>query len=199
MTAAAHLLPGFADPVTDSQAVFRATLEALSRPGTVLEVPAALAPPAPLSPAAGAVLLTLADLDTPLWLAPGSGSEAVIEWLAFHCGCPRVADPGHAALAVAARPGGTLALDIFTPGSPTRPEGSTTLLLEVDDLAGGPPLTLAGPGIDGTARLAPAGLPEGFAESWRANRALFPQGIDVILTAGRHLAGLPRTTTLKEG
>jgi alpha-D-ribose 1-methylphosphonate 5-triphosphate synthase subunit PhnH len=31
----------------------------------------------------------------------------------------------------------------------------------------------------------------------QANRALFPRGVDLILVAGRHILGLPRTTRVE--
>ena len=70
------LAPGFADPVHDTQAVFRTLLDALSRPGTVGVVenvlPAAQATGTHRSRAdlaALAALLTLCDYSTPVWLA----------------------------------------------------------------------------------------------------------------------------------
>ena len=60
--------PGFADPVADAQSCFRAVLDATSRPGTVKAAGTGLRPPVPLDPATAAVLLTLADADTPLGL-----------------------------------------------------------------------------------------------------------------------------------
>ena len=59
---------GFADPATDAAHAFRAVMEAMARPGTLREITGAT-PPAPLSPAAGAAILTLCDTDTPLHLA----------------------------------------------------------------------------------------------------------------------------------
>jgi len=61
-----QLTPGFADPVLDAQACFRAILEAMSRPGRIQRIAAHITPPAPLCTAAGAALLSLADADTPL-------------------------------------------------------------------------------------------------------------------------------------
>ncbi len=60
----------FADPTFESQAAFRRLMRALSAPGTILSCGEALAPPAPLARAAAAALLTLADFETPLWIAP---------------------------------------------------------------------------------------------------------------------------------
>jgi alpha-D-ribose 1-methylphosphonate 5-triphosphate synthase subunit PhnH len=47
--------------------------------------------------------------------------------------------------------------------------------------------------------LAAEGLPDDFADLWRANRRLFPCGVDLILCAGDHLAALPRSVTIEEG
>ena len=33
---------------------------------------------------------------------------------------------------------------------------------------------------------------------WADNRALFPRGVDVVLTAGRRFIALPRTTKIRE-
>ena len=83
------LQPGFADPVAGAQACFRAVLDAMARPGRVREAGADLTPPAPLAPATAAVLLTLVDHDTPVWL--DQAAAAARAWIAFHCGAPIVA------------------------------------------------------------------------------------------------------------
>ena len=77
-------LPGFADPVEEAQATFRAVLDAMARPGTLHRAGERLAPPVPLDQAAAAVLLTLVDNETPLWL--DAAAAAARDWLAFHCG-----------------------------------------------------------------------------------------------------------------
>jgi alpha-D-ribose 1-methylphosphonate 5-triphosphate synthase subunit PhnH len=79
------LTPGFADPVMDAQLCFRSVLDAMARPGQVHAVQG-VSPPAPLCVAAGAVLLTLADHETPLWLDPGAARATA--WIAFHTGAP---------------------------------------------------------------------------------------------------------------
>ncbi|MGB0547212.1 MAG: phosphonate C-P lyase system protein PhnH, partial [Paracoccaceae bacterium] len=54
---------GFASASEDGARAFRTIMIAMARPGKILELNF-LTPPEPLSPAAGAVLLTLCDPDT---------------------------------------------------------------------------------------------------------------------------------------
>ena len=81
----------------------------------------------------------------------------------------------------------------FALGSQEYPDRSTTIIVEVEALDGGRLLQLSGPGIRETVQIAPKGLPEMFLRQWTDNRALFPRGVDVVLTAGRQLIALPRT------
>ena len=53
-----------------------------------------------------------------------------------------------------------------------------------------------GPGIQSVTEIAPVGLPETFLRLWTENRALFPRGVDIVLTAGRRFLCLPRTTKI---
>ena len=179
--------PGFADPVHDSQACFRAVLDAMSRPGRVYTVATGVDAPAPLDPATASVLLTLLDAETPLFLDPAL--HPARDWIAFHCGAP-FAQPGHAAF------GAGLSLPDLSPfpaGTDDDPEDGATLVLQLPSLHDGPALRLTGPGVDGSAILRPAGLPADFAARWAANHALFPRGADLILCAGTALAALPRS------
>lgn len=193
------LSPGFADPVLDAQRSFRALLDAMSRPGRVMTIEAGIQPPSPLSPAAGAVLLTLVDADTSLWLDP-SAKGAAADWLRFHAGCPIVEDPGAAAFAWA--PGETApSLSGLHPGTEEEPEGAATLVIQVEALeeSSADGWSLTGPGIKDVHRLRVRGAPAGFAAAWRANRARFPRGVDVVLCAGDAIAALPRTVAIEEG
>lgn len=187
---------GFADPVHEAQATFRALLEATARPGTILALPKPQAP-LPLPPAAGAIALTLCDSDTPVWLAPPLASEAVRSWLRFHAGSPLVDNPGKAAFAFAV--GMDVPFDNLAAGTDEAPERSATLVLGVDGFGRGAALHLSGPGVAKETTLHVAGLAPGFI-AWRArNHALYPRGVDVILVAGREAAALPRTTSIREG
>lgn len=184
--------PGFADPVQDSQACFRATLDAMARPGRVHALAAAMDPPDMLDPATAAVLLTLADAETPLWL--DAAAARAQEWIAFHCGSPP-APADTAALALALQP---VRLDRFAAGTDDAPELGATLILQVAALGSGKAYVLSGPGLATPARLEIDGLPDGFVSEWAANHALFPRGVDIILCAGDRVAALPRTVQIRE-
>lgn len=191
------LKAGFDDPVRDSQRAFRTLLGAMAQPGRIVRPPAPPEIPAALHPAAAAVCLALLDFETPLWLA-GPGIDEARAWLAFHAGCPFAASPDRAAFALVTDAGFLPALDRFALGNDEYPETSTTVILQTGRLGSGGDKRLSGPGINGTCALAVGGLPASFwAERARAC-ALFPRGLDVILTAGAALAALPRTTTAED-
>ena len=189
---------GFRQPVFDAQATFRAVMDAMARPATVTRLAPRAMPPAPLSPAAGAVALALVDADTPVWL-DGSFGEAVRTWLTFHTGARFAAAPDGAAFAFAADPSAMAALEQFAQGTQEYPDRSATIVLQLASLEGGVPLTFQGPGIKGEALLAPVGMPADFARQWRDNRARFPRGVDLVLTAGDAIACLPRSSRLIRG
>ncbi len=195
------LAGGFADPVHDSQAVFRVLLDALARPGRMLRVAAtpalqAAAQQASVAPAALAALYTLCDLDTPVWLAQDNpGLSAALR---FHTGAPLAHSPAHAAFAWSAQAEALPPLAQFALGDPQSPEHSSTLLLQVGSLAGGATLQLSGPGIQHSITLAPQGLPARFWQERAALSALAPCGVDIYLVCGETLVGLPRTTRVEE-
>jgi len=188
---------GFADPVFDAQITFRALLDAMARPGTVAGIGVDLVAPAPLSPAATAVALTLFDHDTPVWLDEAAAAADLRQFLAFHCGAPLAKTPAEAAFALVASAPAMPALDRFNPGTDAYPDGSTTLVIDLPSLHDGPAVTLRGPGIADRAELAPTGLPDGFWDWMAVNRSIFPLGVDIVLACGDRLACLPRTTRIE--
>jgi alpha-D-ribose 1-methylphosphonate 5-triphosphate synthase subunit PhnH len=180
---------GFATPPFDAAFAFRAVLDAMAQPGRIVTLTGA-APPDGLSPAAAIALLTLTDTTTPVHLAGAADNTAARGWLAFHTGAP-LGEAG--ACTFAAGPwDALLPLDRFPVGDPAYPDRSATLIAEVPRLApDGARLT--GPGIADAAWLSlPATAP------FRRNRALFPLGVDVILTCGDRLAAIPRSTIVED-
>jgi alpha-D-ribose 1-methylphosphonate 5-triphosphate synthase subunit PhnH len=183
------LLRGFAEPVGQAQACFRGVLDAMAHPGRIVTLDAP-APPPPLCPATAAVLLTLLDADTSIWLDPACAAAA--DWLTFHCGSPFV-EPPRAGFAVACE---MPQLSDLHDGTDEAPETATTLVLQVADLGHGTVLRLFGPGLRNPATLAVRGLPDDFSAQWRTNHKSFPRGIDLILCAGSRIAALPRSVEI---
>jgi alpha-D-ribose 1-methylphosphonate 5-triphosphate synthase subunit PhnH len=149
--------------------------------------------PAPLDHATAAVLLTLVDNETPLWL--DAAAAAAREWLAFHCGAAIIDTPDNAAFAVALSLPDLAALPA---GTHETPEQSATLVLQIAALGTGARYRLSGPGLREPALLAASGLPSDFAAVWQRNHALYPCGVDIILCAGATLAALPRSVSVEE-
>jgi alpha-D-ribose 1-methylphosphonate 5-triphosphate synthase subunit PhnH len=195
--ATSQIAPGFDDPVHQAQQVFRRVLDAMSRPGTVYALDRT-PPAAPgLSPAATAVCLTLLDFETKLWL-DGAASPAC-DHLVFHCGVPVTTDPGDAAIALIGRASELGGFEGFCAGSDEHPETAATLVIEVEGLAVGEGAVLAGPGIRDRAMLRVDGASERFWQQVAANHALFPRGVDLVLTCGRSIAALPRSVRVLAG
>lgn len=185
----------FSNPIPDNQTVFRAMLEAMSRPGRIVDFGDLPEPPFPLYPSSAAICLGLADFETPLWIDGAIAASAqTVNHLKFHCACPITNAPGAARTALLADPLGSDDLARFCPGSDERPETSTTVIIQVETLEEGSGKRLYGPGIDGTTKLSARGIPERFWSSLRENHALFPRGVDVILCARNAIVCLPRTT-----
>ncbi|MDR3513583.1 MAG: phosphonate C-P lyase system protein PhnH [Caulobacteraceae bacterium] len=190
----ADVAAAFIDPTRESQAVFRKVMDAVARPGTIQDL--AFAPDAPqgLDRAAGAVALTLFDFETPVWLDPALRGGTAEGWMRFHCGCPLTDDPVKAAFALITDALAAPELAAFNQGDAKYPDRSTTLVVQLPALDGGPRVTLTGPGIRSEASLALAGLPNGFWEQAQANQAKFQFGVDLIFVAADRLTALPRST-----
>lgn len=184
-------LPGFADPVAGAQSAFRALLSAMAVPGSLHEAGTGLASPNPLAPATAAVLLTMVDGESPLFL--DTAAEPARAWVAFHCGAA-FTNATHARFALALS---CPDLATLPTGTDEGPEESCTLILQIPQLGTGTPFRLTGPGLREPTRLRVDGLPEDFPARWAANHALFPRGIDIVLCAGTTLCALPRSVKLE--
>ena len=186
----------FADPVFSAQSVFKSLMDGFARPGQIIRLEASSIPPAPMGAAAGAVALTLCDHDTAVWLTPALGKSAVPQWIAFHTGAPVTDTKTDARFAFVEKGAPVPGFDQFSLGTQEYPDRSTTLVIEIEALTGGETLTARGPGIKDDITIAVRGLPEVFLDFWSANRAIFPRGIDLVLTAGDSVLCLPRTSRL---
>ncbi len=176
---------GFANAPVDSAHAFRAAMNVMARPG-VVETLRGTQPPAPVGVAAGALVLTLCDPDTPLHLAGDWDCPQVRAWISFHVGAPIVS--AEKAVFALGDWKALAPLTRFAIGTPEYPDRSATLIVECDaPLVEG--AVLRGPGIKETAEMA---LPE--IAAFHRNAMLFPMGLDFFFTRGAQVQALPRTT-----
>ncbi len=167
------------------QALFRRVLDVAARPGQIADLGDLLDD----RPAALAALATFCDNTQTLADLTGTLSDTDLAFL--DVGRASAEQVGFILVAGAAAPE-------FTPrlGTLDTPEDGATLVIMVDCLTGGDALSLTGPGINGTATLAPMGL----APDWLTARARwcadFPMGVDMVLADATRLAVLPRTTKI---
>lgn len=190
------MLAAFADPVFDSQRNFRQLLQAMARPATPHALPALPPSPAPATAEAMAVLLTLCDQATPVWLQ--ANHPELAQHLRFHAGTPLPDAPAAADFALITDATAMPALDAFALGDPRYPDRSTTLIVQVDALHAGTGTRFAGPGIRDHVRCAIHGLPARFWHERAALAARLPLGVDCFFVAARQVLALPRTTRLLE-
>jgi alpha-D-ribose 1-methylphosphonate 5-triphosphate synthase subunit PhnH len=176
---------GFADLALESQVVFRGALEALSRPGKIVDC----------RRAATALALALLDQDTRLWASPRAKRETAT--LRFHTGCALVAEAAEADFLLVGDAAELPDLDSLACGSDEAPHRSASVILRVASLAADGGWKLSGPGIHGAVHLRVGGLGAAFLEQWARNGKRFPRGVDLFLCAGDRLCGLPRTTLLE--
>lgn len=191
------ILPAFADPVRESQTAFRQVMDAVARPGSRAEFGAMIEPPAGLDVAAAVLALTLFDFETPVWLDPALRGTEAEAWVRFHCGCPLTTETAQAAFALVVDVANAPRLADFNLGDAKYPDRSTTVVLQVQGLDGGEPVTLTGPGIKDRVVVAPRGLPAGFWAQMQGNNAKFQFGVDVLIASGAALIAVPRSSQIQ--
>lgn len=195
LTNKASLDGGFDDVPSESAGMFRAVLDAMSHPGTMQNQYTGLTPPAPLLPTCAAVILTLVDNDTPLWLAPELMGDNVVRYLKFHTGATLVNDANEAAFAV------FLASEIpdlnqFQMGTSEYPDRSATMIIQIDGHGDAAPINLCGPGIERRQEFSVPGLDEAFWRKVRSNNNRFPLGLDFVFCLKDGIAACPRSSEI---
>jgi alpha-D-ribose 1-methylphosphonate 5-triphosphate synthase subunit PhnH len=185
------------DAAFASQAAFRALMDCMAHPGEIKTL-GGIDAPAPLAPATAALVQSLADYESPVWLdAAFATVPAIADWIRFHTGAPIVSEPRDAAFALVADPLALPGFMQFAQGSEEYPDRSTTLIVQVERFAG-PALVLRGPGIKTIHAFAAEPLPDDMAQRLRDNRELFPRGIDLVFVSGHEIAALPRSVRVVE-
>ena len=159
------LQPAFTLAVQDAQHSFRRLLKAMSEPGVIVSLQQLQHGWQPLNVASTSLLLTLADHETPVWLASALRNDLV----------------------------GQNLLNVLSAGTVTAPETGVTLIVQLASLSGGRMLRLTGAGIAEERMIAPQ-LPDCIIDELTERPHPFPLGIDLILTCGERLLAIPRTT-----
>ena len=177
------LQPAFSLAVQDAQHSFRRLLKAMSEPGVIVSLQQLQHGWQPLNVASTSLLLTLADHETPVWLASALRNDLVGQNLRFHTGAPLVDQPQQAVFAVANDGISAEQLNVL----------SVTLIVQLASLSGGRMLRLTGAGIAEERLIAPQ-LPDCIIDELTERPHPFPLGIDLILTCGERLLAIPRTT-----
>jgi len=179
-----------ADPaVLRSQRVFRALLEAFSRPGSLVELPEKGDP-------AEAVALTLLDGEVSFRAPDAEGFE---ERVARATGAsPAPIEEADFAFLPAS---GAQRLREMRRGTLEAPEDGATAVVIVERLSpegGEAVLGLSGPGVPGERALGVDGLSREAIEAVRESREGYPLGVDVYLLDGAgRVVGLPRSTGIE--
>ncbi len=187
-----RVAPGFVDPVHGAQLGFRVALDALANPGIVHLVDVEL-PDLGIPVGALAILLSLVDSDTPLWVS-ASVDESARAYLRFHAGARFASTHSSCAFAYVASVPELPRISSFSAGSAMSPEESTTIILAVEDFVGGAAASLDGPGCREPREIAPRGFNASMWEQLARNHDRFPAGVDLLLVSGRRIVGLPRST-----
>ncbi|MDS0462110.1 phosphonate C-P lyase system protein PhnH [Klebsiella pneumoniae] len=168
-------------------------LKAMSEPGVIVSLQQLQHGWQPLNVASTSLLLTLADHETPVWLASALYNDLVGQNLRFHTGAPLVDQPQQAVFAVANDGISAEQLNVLSAGTVTAPETGVTLIVQLASLSGGRMLRLTGAGIAEERMIAPQ-LPDCIIDELTERPHPFPLGIDLILTCGERLLAIPRTT-----
>lgn len=192
------ITPGFKETVHDAQASFREVLDALSRPGTIRTLPAPLSTPASLSPALTAIILTLADYDTPIWLDEPTLTSGAAAYFAFHCGCRVTSSPDEAVFVISGTANRRPRLADLSQGTPEYPDRSATLLIDVGSFEqGADRVRLSGPGVRESLTVSIKAPDDRFWCDMEENHGRYPLGVDVILCADHQVIALPRSTKVE--
>jgi alpha-D-ribose 1-methylphosphonate 5-triphosphate synthase subunit PhnH len=169
---------------------FRAIVQALDNPGTMVHLESQNDPPLPLHSASAAVIEALVHPETPVWTDLNWNSPPA-DWLHTVCGGSLVTEPCMAAFALVTQPYCMPSLLQFCLSQEERADISTTLLLQVKGLSVQHGQTLTMPGMHRKLRIAPSGLPDQFWSEWENRRLQHTLGMDVLFTCKNAVMAIP--------
>jgi len=178
----------------ESRQVFRAVLDALSRPGRIVHLPAELLTE---TPAALLPVLALADLGTGVAVLGDDADWAEVIRVVTSAPSAPLAT---ASFVAATRTPSTDELREVCRGRALAPQEGSLVCIPVAELEstdrGGAQWSLSGPGVPGSRAL--SGLDRALVGARAEAVAGFPAGIDLLLiTPDGRMAGIARTTVIE--
>lgn len=189
------LYTGFDSSSYQSQATFKAILNATSEPGKLITLDNYNFTWDNLNAATVAILLTLCDHDSTVYLNQEYATQPNLKSLAFHTQAKTVPE-SHANFVVIHHQPTQQELDNLNLGTDLSPEESSTVIVQVDDFSEGNLLQLRGPGILHKREIN-LPLSETLHHYFKMQRNHFPKGADFIFTYENHLIAIPRSTSVE--
>lgn len=166
-----------AEEIRDNH-TFEALMWAMSRPGTVRQIP---------EPGLLPVALALVDIETQVYCDDSALAETISRTGARHADAD---EAGYLFMTGDPLP----AIRAATPGSALYPDEGATIVIAAS-LTNGPQVRLTGPGIETHVEVSPDLPPSFWAE--RASRSAYPAGHDLIIVEGQRILALPRSTKVE--
>jgi alpha-D-ribose 1-methylphosphonate 5-triphosphate synthase subunit PhnH len=190
------MLSGFESETHDSQFVFRKLLTAMANPGSIKEIDLDIQCPENLHPAAGGILLTLLDFETPFWTDLTKDSNEA-QWIQFHTGAPFQRRAADAAFVLCTDYDTLVNPKIFNQGTLASPDRSATLLIQTRGIDNNGKIRLQGPGIQKEVYLKLNGIKQIFLKRRAKMTEHYPLGVDMIFICDNRFVAVPRTTILE--
>lgn len=179
-----------------SSRIFRTILDAMAKPGHVLQFHPTDESPAPLSGNVAAIIQTLCDFQSAIWLGKGFANDGVQRFIKFHTGAPFTDVPAAAGFALLSANAAMPKLSEFAQGTHEYPDRSTTLIVQVDGFTNSD-VGLSGPGLKAPASFGAKGLTPEFWRQMITNSQQYPLGVDAIFVSTDALACCPRSTRIQ--
>ncbi len=197
---------GFENPVEQSQQCYRYLLEGFSRPGRWASL-GAINTPTSISSSLWTILLTLCDVETPVWLSPAMIAaddperHPLTTAIKFYTASPIVEIASQAQFALLTSADADL-LKGLAIGTPEYPDRSATCLVDLSlgtaaNTGAMLHLACSGPGFADIRTVSLPGLSSAWLPAMQENRQLFPLGLDFIFCRQEEFLVIPRSTSLE--
>lgn len=191
-----QIVKGLDSSVHEAQQIFRLLMDAMAKPGLVVEVPSDVQF-GEVSAAVTQLLLTLSDNSTPCFLSQRYlNDDHFVENFRFHCAAPITQTRELADFALISGEEATTFCG-FAMGEGSYPDKSASIIIEVDSLESGIECLLTGPGIQTSSSANIKGLSDELLMALISGRGTFPQGVDLYLSSGHQIMAIPRTTRIQ--